>query len=133
MFPMVVHPRSIALLVYPTCISLLVYPTVVYTDSDIGLALATVVYLFGVFHRFQHFTGHIMTGSWEGRGNQYIQFLRVLYCKLPTNGKQLPAFPLEAVPGSNGCVHMICITASIPNGCVCTPMACPTLLYPIKT
>ena len=40
-----------------------------------------------------------MTGSWKGRGNQYIQFIRVLYCKLPTNGKQLPAFPLEAVPG----------------------------------
>ena len=43
-------------------------------------------------------TGHITTGSWKGRGNQYIQFVRVLYCKLPTNGKQLPAFPLEAVP-----------------------------------
>ena len=40
-----------------------------------------------------------MTGSWKGRGNQYIQFVRVLFCKLPTNGKQLPAFPLEAVPG----------------------------------
>ena len=40
-----------------------------------------------------------MTGSWKGRGNQYIEFVRVLYCKLPTNGKQLPAFPLEAVPG----------------------------------
>ena len=40
-----------------------------------------------------------MTGSWKGRGNQYIQFVRVLYCKLPTNGKQLPAFPLEAMPG----------------------------------
>ena len=40
-----------------------------------------------------------MTGSWKGRGNQYIKFVRVLYCKLPTNGKQLPAFPLEAVPG----------------------------------
>ena len=40
-----------------------------------------------------------MTGSWKGRGNQYIQFVRVLYCKLPTNSKQLPAFPLEAVPG----------------------------------
>ena len=40
-----------------------------------------------------------MTGSWKGRGNQYIQFVRVLYCKLPTNGKQLPAFPLKAVPG----------------------------------
>ena len=38
-------------------------------------------------------------GSWKGRGNQYIQFVRVLYCKLPTNGKLLPAFPLEAVPG----------------------------------
>ena len=39
-------------------------------------------------------------GSWKGRGNQYIQFIRVLYCKLPTNGKQLPDFPLEAVPGT---------------------------------
>ena len=40
-----------------------------------------------------------MTGSWMDRGNQYIQFVRVLYCKLPANGKQLPAFPLEAVRG----------------------------------
>ena len=38
-------------------------------------------------------------GGWKGRGNQYIQFVRVLYCKLPTNGKQVPAFPLESVPG----------------------------------
>ena len=53
------------------------------------------IYLFGVLRRFQHCTGHITTGSWKGRGNQYIQFVRVLYCKLPTNGKQLPAFPLE--------------------------------------
>ena len=56
------------------------------------------IYLFGVLHCFQHCTGHITMGSWKGRGNQYIQFARVLYCKLPTNGKQLPAFPLEAVP-----------------------------------
>ena len=40
-----------------------------------------------------------MTGSWKGRGNQYIEFARVVYCKLPTNGKQLPAFPLKAVTG----------------------------------
>ena len=60
---------------------------------------ARVFYLFGVLRRFQHCAGHITTGSWNGRGNQYIQFTRVLYCKLPTNGKQLPAFPLEAVPG----------------------------------
>ena len=39
-------------------------------------------------------------GSWKGRGNHYIQFVRVLYCNLPTNGKQLPAFPLEAMPGT---------------------------------
>ena len=41
-----------------------------------------------------------MTGSWKGRGNQYIEFARVVYCKLPTNGKQLPAFPLKVITGS---------------------------------
>ena len=55
----------------------------------------------GVLRRFQHCTGHITTGSWKGRGNQYIEFARVVYCKLPTNGKQLPAFPLEPMRGSN--------------------------------
>ena len=58
-----------------------------------------LVYLFGVLRRFQHCTGHITTGSWKGRGNQYIEFARVVYCKLPTNGKQLPAFPLTAMTG----------------------------------
>ena len=56
--------------------------------------------LFGVLRHFPDCTGHITTGSWKGRGNQYIQFIRVLYCKLPTSGKQLPAFPLEAMPGT---------------------------------
>ena len=46
----------------------------------------------GILRLFQHCTGHITTGSWKGRGNQYIEFARVVYCKLPTNGKQL--FPL---------------------------------------
>ena len=58
------------------------------------------IYLFGVLRCFQHCTGHITAGSWKGRGNQYIQLVKVLYCKLPTNGKQLPAFPLEAVLGN---------------------------------
>ena len=57
------------------------------------------IFFFGVLRRFQHCTGHITTGSWKGRGNQYIQFARVVYCKLPTNSKQLPAFPLKAVTG----------------------------------
>ena len=56
---------------------------------------SVTIYLFGVLCRFQHCTGHITMGSWKGRGNQYIQLVKVLYCKLPTNGKQLPAFPLE--------------------------------------
>ena len=63
------------------------------------LVFLYLFYLFGVLCRFQHCTGHITTGSWKGRGNQYIQFARVVYCKLPTNGKQLPAFPLKAVTG----------------------------------
>ena len=28
-----------------------------------------------------------MTGSWKGRGNQYIELVKVLYCKLPTDEK----------------------------------------------
>ena len=58
------------------------------------------IYLFGVLRRFQHCTGHITMGSWKGRGNQDIQLVKVLYCKLPTNSKLLPAFPLEAMPGT---------------------------------
>ena len=64
-----------------------------------------MLYLFGVLCCFQYCTGHITTGSWKGRGNQYIQFVRVLYFKLPTNGKQLPAFPLEAMPGTEPQPH----------------------------
>ena len=57
------------------------------------------IYLYGVLRHFQHCTGHIMTGSWKGKGNQYIEFARVVYCKLPTKGKQLPAFPHKALMG----------------------------------
>ena len=65
-------------------------------DSGVSILF---IYLFGVLRRFKHCTGHITTGSWKGRGNQYIEFARVVYCKLPTNGKQLPAFPLKAITG----------------------------------
>ena len=34
-----------------------------------------------------------MMGSFMGRGNQYIQLVKVLYCKLPTISKQPPIFP----------------------------------------
>ena len=38
-------------------------------------------------------------GSFIGRENQYKQSDKVLCCKLPTDGKQLPVFPLEVGPG----------------------------------
>ena len=56
------------------------------------------IYL-GFYVAFNTVQVYITTGSWRGRGNQYIEFARVVYCKLPTNGKQLPAFPLKAVTG----------------------------------
>ena len=46
------------------------------------------IYLFGGLHCFQHCIGHITRCSFVGRGNQYIQLVMVLYCKLPTIGKQ---------------------------------------------
>ena len=70
------------------------------------------IYLFGVFRRFQHCTGHIATGSWEGRGIKYIQLVKVLYLKLPTNGRQLPAFPLEVRPGTI-VLYSVCILSAI--------------------
>ena len=54
------------------------------------------IYLFGVLPCFQHCTGHMMMGSFVGRENQYIQLVKVLYCKQSTKGKQLPSLPLEA-------------------------------------
>ena len=38
-------------------------------------------------------------GNWKVRGNHYIQLVKVLNCKLPTNGKQLPAFPYKIRQG----------------------------------
>ena len=90
--------------------------------------------LIRVLRRFQHCTDHIMTGSWKGRGNQYIQFVRALYCKLPTNGKQLPAFPLESVPGTEPrpqrsearvlpfCHHITSSDLRLVTNTLCSPM-----------
>ena len=70
------------------------------TDTDLPLLEVCIFILFiwVLTSLSTHYTGHITTGSWKGRGNQYIQLVKVLYCKLPANGKQLPAFPLEVGP-----------------------------------
>ena len=57
-------------------------------------SLYNFIYL-GFKCRFQHCTGHIMTGSFVGRRNQYIQFVKVLYCKLLVISKQLLIFPYK--------------------------------------
>ena len=44
------------------------------------------LYLFGFYSAFNS-TGHITEGSSVGRGNQYIQLVKVLYYKLNTNYK----------------------------------------------
>ena len=54
-----------------------------------------VNFLFVVLRYFQHCTGHIMTGSFMGRVNQYTQLVKALYCRLLTIGKQLPTLPHE--------------------------------------
>ena len=53
------------------------------------MASKSVLYL----RHIHHCTGHTTTGSFVFRGNQYIQLVTVLYCKLLTIGKQLPTFP----------------------------------------
>ena len=37
------------------------------------------IYLFGVLRCFQHCPGHITMGSFVGRGNRYIQLVKILY------------------------------------------------------
>ena len=53
----------------------------------------TWIYLLLFLHCFQHCTGHINMGRFEGRGNKHIQLAKVLNCKLLTIGEQLPTFP----------------------------------------
>ena len=58
------------------------------------------IYWFSVLcHAQCLYVDSTVMGSWKGRGNRYIQLVKVLYCKLPTNGKQLPAFPHEVWQG----------------------------------
>ena len=62
--------------------------------------MSTFIYLFGFLTSSStRGIGHITMGSFMGKGKQCIQLIKVLYCKLLTNGKQLLAFPLEVRPG----------------------------------
>ena len=41
-------------------------------DTALSLPKPSPLVIWGFLRRFQHCTGHITTGSWKGRGNQYI-------------------------------------------------------------
>ena len=56
-----------------------------------------LIYLFGVLCRFQHYARHITTGSFEGRGNQYMQLVKVLYSNLTIINKQLQTLPQKSL------------------------------------
>ena len=62
-------------------------------NTALAVKLNVNLYLFWVLHHALYLNGYVVTGSSKGRGNQYIQFAKALYCKLLTYGKQLPAFP----------------------------------------
>ena len=124
------HDPNQQLLTHTECLRLIFFETD-YKKPLIGKLSHVVdlfIYLFGVLCRFQHCTGHITMGSWKGRGNQNIQFVRVLYCKLPTNDKQFPAFPLQGMMGIESQSQRW--EARVLPLCHCGPQSCggtPTL------
>ena len=60
-------------------------------SAMICLILCYCVYIYlGVNVNFN--ICHFMIGCLMGRGNQYIQLVNILYCELPTIGKQLLTF-----------------------------------------
>ena len=54
--------------------------------------LCIFIYLFGVLYRFLQCTGQTTMGNFVGTGNQYIQLVKFLYCKLSKISKQIPNF-----------------------------------------
>ena len=46
-------------------------------------------------------------GCLMGKRNQYLHLIKVLYCKLPTIGMQLPAFPHKGPQGWEASVLLL--------------------------
>ena len=93
--------------------------------TDTGKLKVFFIYLGFFYITFNTVQVNNTTGSWKGRGNQYIQFVMVQYYKLLTNGKQLPAFPLEAMLGSFLCYRgKMCNQALGLKICVTNRLVC---------
>ena len=65
------------------------------TEPHVKYIVLTFVYLFiwGFISLSTLYRSYITMGRFVGRGNQYIQFIKLQHCKLPTISKQLPTFP----------------------------------------
>ena len=71
-----------------------------YLESNYSYVFC-VLFMFCVLTSLStHCLDHITTGGFMGRRNQCIQLVKVLHCKLQTNGKQLSDFILEVVLGT---------------------------------
>ena len=65
-------------------------------EKGLKLLLTNDLFIYlGFKVTFNTLYGSYHDGKFYG---QYIQLVKVLYCKLLTNGKQLPAFTLEVRP-----------------------------------
>ena len=50
--------------------------------------LLSTLCLVSILCHIWYLIGFIVRDNWKGRGNQYIQLNKLLYCKLQTSGKQ---------------------------------------------
>ena len=64
---------------YILFIFLYLHNKIVITQLHNRVINMTEFLLFGVLYHFQHCTGHIMMGSFVGRGNQYTELVKVLH------------------------------------------------------
>ena len=94
-----IHLYFPTLFIHSPCSEHISTPHILYLYFPISVC--TEFSIFIVLHHV--FIGYIVTGRWKGRGNQYIQLVKVMYCKLRMNGKRLPAFPHEVRPGFELC------------------------------
>ena len=70
-----------------------IYTIVSLTLTDQGISTPLHAFLcLGFYVTFNTVQVISQQGSFMGRGNQYIQLVKVLNCKLPTISKQLPTF-----------------------------------------
>ena len=76
------------------------YCALIYVPShcDINCTFIYVFIYLGFYVAFN--TVQVISRRVVGRAEETSTYSLSGFCKLPTNGKQLPAFPLEAVPGT---------------------------------